>query len=110
MMKTRSCYKRIDFAYSKNMVAQVIEKLETHKKTLRRDSNFELSVDKKVLRREENLENGTEKKPPRTEDKVERAIDKRLQMGKGDKIKRNSINKHISKVWYINPSSRHVSH
>lgn len=85
--------KRIDFAYSKNMVAQVIEKLETHKKTLRRDSNFELSVDKKVLRREDHVENGIEKKAPKTEEKVERAINKRLVMGKGDTIERNSITK-----------------
>ena len=85
--------KGLIFAYSKNLVAKVIEKLETHKITLRRDRNFEVSVDKKVLKREDNFENVTEKKPTRRKDKLQRAIDKRLQMGKGDTIKRTSITK-----------------
>jgi hypothetical protein len=63
--------KRIDFAYSKNMVAQVIDKLETHRKMLQRDNIVELSVDKKVLKKDDNFENN----------KPEFATEKRLQAG-----------------------------
>ena len=46
--------KRIDFAYSKNMVAQLIDN------TLQRNTNYELSVE--VLKRGEKVELGVDKK------------------------------------------------
>ena len=73
--------KRIDFAYSKDIAAQVVEKLETHKKRLRRDSNFDLSVDKKNLNRGDTIGKAAEHKP-------EQADANRLPLGKEDTIEK----------------------
>ena len=77
--------RRIDFGYSKNMVAQVAEKLETHKKTLRRDSNFEISIDRKSIAREDSNKEA--------ENKSRLGKENRLPLGKGDTIEKNSITK-----------------
>ena len=77
--------KRIDFAYSKNMVAQIIDKLETHKKTLQRNNNIDISFEKKVLKREENFHNSVDKKLLRREDKLETTPDKRI-LKREDKV------------------------
>ena len=70
--------KRIDFAYSKNMVAQLIDKLETRKNTLQRNTNFELSVDKKVLKIGEKVELGVDKKLLKKEDNIRNSIDNKF--------------------------------